>query len=246
MLTQLGPSLTVFALQALDDETQCLFLRLFLRKGPWFRLDTLSYSELTNTTASAQELCQAELATALYPFAAHNPTPAASAKADPDTETAQAVAKNAANAIDITVTQPDSETAVRTSGSENSVKAQDSEAVVTHAAASAVPALEESSDQNPACSASAASNCPLQLVFEVAEALTVPELQLLLGKLELTCQGRATGISKGQMLQLLQSGLEQVRDAQHEVTAHSLFLGCLLLCSFCCTKSLLVLHMDQP
>lgn len=45
-----------------------MFLRLFLRKGPWFRLNTLSYSELTHIPTAASQLCQAGFATPVHPF----------------------------------------------------------------------------------------------------------------------------------------------------------------------------------
>lgn len=54
-------------IQGLADEAQCLFLRLFLRKGPWFRLDTLSYSELTHIPTAASQLCRADFATPIHP-----------------------------------------------------------------------------------------------------------------------------------------------------------------------------------
>ena len=160
-------------LQALPNEAQCLFLRLFLRKGPWFRLDTLSYSELTDVTASAQQLCEAGMAIPLYSFTAQS-------------------------------TQPSPSVAVATD-------AQGGEA--------------------GGCSLAAAEGCSAQLVCGVAEALTVAELQLLLGKLDLTGQGKTAGISKGQVLQLLKGGLEQAKALASEV--HSQWTSVLSLACCC-------------
>lgn len=165
-----------FMLQALADEAQCLFLRLFLRKGPWFRSNTLSYSELTDIPRSAQQLCQAGMATSLYSFA---PGQGAS---------------HVITHIELSPAAADS----------------------TPAAASRVTADEQSREATGCCLTEAAS-CSAQLVGEVADALTVAELQPLIGKLELGSQGRVSGISKGQMLQLLKAGLEKAADSPAEV-----------------------------
>ena len=37
--------LCLLVLQALPDPSQCLFLRLLQRRGPWFRQNTLNYPE---------------------------------------------------------------------------------------------------------------------------------------------------------------------------------------------------------
>ena len=50
------------ALQDLSEQAQCLFLRFFLRKGPWFRLSTAQYSELSDAAAAAAELEAASFA----------------------------------------------------------------------------------------------------------------------------------------------------------------------------------------
>ncbi|CAM8921116.1 unnamed protein product [Rhodiola kirilowii] len=43
---------------ALSDDSQRLFVRLYTRKGPWFRLNTLSYVEILNIEAAAKELAE--------------------------------------------------------------------------------------------------------------------------------------------------------------------------------------------
>ena len=53
-----------------------MFLRLFLRKGPWFRLNTLSYYELTHIPTAASQLCQAGFASPIHPFDAAAASPA--------------------------------------------------------------------------------------------------------------------------------------------------------------------------
>ena len=112
------------------DEAQCLFLRLFLRKGPWFRLNTLSYSELSEPLVAAQEL---------------------------------------------------------------------SDTAMAH------------------CTSTDAEHCWQPLVMALAEALSVAELQQLIASLELLPQGKASGGSKGQMLQRLQAGLDQAQEPSQEV-----------------------------
>ena len=164
----------VSTVQALADEAQCLFLRLFLRKGPWFRLGTLSYSELTDTAMAAEQLCQAGMATPLYPSS----TLSASFGA-PNTDASPISA------------EAEAKTAASTPGG--------------------------SGQEGQGCSLGDTESCTAQLVCEVAEALTVAELQLLMGKLELGSQGRTTGISKSQMLQLLKGVLEKVEGSPAEV-----------------------------
>lgn len=171
------------AVQALPDEAQCLFLRLFLRKGPWFRLNTLAYSELTDIPTSAHQLCQAGMATPLYSATLPN-----SPVIDSDRASKAAAVNSPADAVEDT--------------SPN--------------AANSIGFGDQCMD-DVGCSLAEAASCPVQLVCEVAEALTVAELQLLMSKLELGVQGRSTGISKGQMLQLLKAGLEKVRGLSAEV-----------------------------
>lgn len=55
-------SVSPAALQGLSEQAQCLFLRFFLRKGPWFRLSTAQYSELSDAAAAAAELEAASFA----------------------------------------------------------------------------------------------------------------------------------------------------------------------------------------
>ncbi|KAL3146511.1 hypothetical protein ABBQ32_000762 [Trebouxia sp. C0010 RCD-2024] len=153
--------------QGLDDEAQCLFLRLFLRKGPWFRLDTLSYSELTHIPTAANRLCQASFATPIYTF----PSAAASPTQTPLTSL---------------------ETHIHSTGD---LQPGGSDPL--------------GGGQSEGCSLANVDSCSGQSVCEVAEALTVAELQQLIGQFELGPQGRVTGISKGQMLQLLKAGLEK-------------------------------------
>lgn len=50
------------AMQKLKEEPQMLFLRLFLRSGPWFKLNGLSFSECKDILAAALELEEAGLA----------------------------------------------------------------------------------------------------------------------------------------------------------------------------------------
>lgn len=45
----------------LSPSAQFLFLRLFLRKGPWFRVDKLHYAEVQDPARVIQELCDAGL-----------------------------------------------------------------------------------------------------------------------------------------------------------------------------------------
>ncbi len=178
-------------LQALADEAQCLFLRLFLRKGPWFRLNMLAYSELTDIPMSAEQLCQAGMATPLYYNSASSRNTAAKTGSPPQTA---AAAGSPAGPGECT-----SQAAVLSIGS------------------------DEQTIQVTPCSLVQAASCSAQLVLEVAETLTVAELQLLMGKVDVGTQGRTTGISKGQMLQLLKAGLEKVEDSAAEVSLSSLY-----------------------
>lgn len=164
------------AWQGLGDEAQCLFLRLFLRKGPWFRLDTLSYSELTHIPSAASQLCRASFATPIYPFPRAAASPAQTHPISLDTH--------------------------------------------IHPTGDLQPGGSDplGGEQSEGCSPAAADSCSGQSVCEVAEALTVAELQQLIGQLELGPQGRVTGISKGQMLQLLKAGLEQAGASGAEVS----------------------------
>ena len=73
-------------------------------------------------------------------------------------------------------------------------------------------------DKSQSCSLANAASCSGQSVLEVAEALTVAELQQLILQLELSPQGKATGISKGQMIQLLKGGLERAESPAAEVS----------------------------
>lgn len=178
------PTKTSPAVQALPDEAQCLFLRLFLRKGPWFRLNTLAYSELTDIPTSAHQLCHAGMATPLYSASLPDTSPAI-----PSGRASQAAAVNSPAG-----------------------PAEDT----SPSAANSTGFGDQCSDA-VGCRLAEAASCPGQLVCEVAEALTVAELQLLMSKLELGVQGRSTGISKGQMLQLLKAGLEKVQGLSAEV-----------------------------
>jgi len=184
-------------LQALTDEAQCLFLRLFLRKGPWFRLNTLAYSELTDIPMSAEQLCQAGMATPLYSNPASSTSIAAKTGSPPQTAAAAAA------------------------GSPSGPGTCKNQAAVLSIG------CDEQTMQGTPCSLVQAASCSAQLVFEAAEMLTVAELQLLMGKLEVGTQGRNTGISKGQMLQLLKAGLEKVEGSAAEVSLSSL---CHALC----------------
>lgn len=195
--------------QALTDEAQCLFLRLFLRKGPWFRLNTLAYSQLTDTPVSAEQLCQAGMATSLYPISASSSGIAAKTGSPP--QTAAAAAGSPAGPGTCT-----SQAAVLGIGS------------------------DEQNMKGTPCGLVEAASCSVQLVIEVAETLTVAELQLLMGKVEVGTQGRTTGISKGQMLQLLKAGLEKVEGSAAEVSLSSL---CHVLCGHSsCTLWLLFIN----
>ena len=188
------------ASQALTDEAQCLFLRLFLRKGPWFRLDNLSYSELTDIPAAAHQLCQAKFAAALYPFAADTATSApgigtTSAALDVQSGMLDPFTVNAASASEIGAIPA----ALRG-------QLKESHPVVSLAA------------EPQGCSLADAGRCSGQAVFEVAAALTVAELQELMAQLEVAPAGRhAGGISKGQMIQLLKGGLEKAASPEAEV-----------------------------
>ena len=53
--------------QALPLQCQCLFLRLFQRKGPLFRLASLAYKEVPDATAAAAQLAAAGLAVVTAP-----------------------------------------------------------------------------------------------------------------------------------------------------------------------------------
>ena len=186
-------------LQALTDEAQCLFLRLFLRKGPWFRLSTLAYSELTDIPTSAQQLCQAGMATPLYSNPASSTNTANKIGSPPQTAATAAAAFSPAGPGTCT-----SQAAVLSIGS------------------------DEQTMQGTPCSLVQAASCSVQLVLEVAETLTVAELQLVMGKLEVGPQGRTTGISKGQMLRLLKAGLDNVEGSAAEVSLPS--VHCVLCC----------------
>lgn len=85
-------------------------------------------------------------------------------------------------------------------------------------------------ETSESCSLADAESCSGQSVCEVAEALTVAELQQLLVQLELGPQGRVKGISKGQMLQLLKGGLEKANTSGAEVMSQSVAVCCLELC----------------
>ena len=52
-------------LQALPLPCQCLFLRLFQRKGPLFSISSLAYAEVPDAAAAASQLAAAGLATVL-------------------------------------------------------------------------------------------------------------------------------------------------------------------------------------
>ena len=58
-------SLNLTAMQDLEETAQMLFLRLFLRSGPWFKLNTLDYSECSDAVATMECLCKAGLAVQL-------------------------------------------------------------------------------------------------------------------------------------------------------------------------------------
>ncbi len=49
-------------LLSLSPPAQCLFLRLLLRRGPWFTQSGLSYSEVADVGAAAEELLGAGMA----------------------------------------------------------------------------------------------------------------------------------------------------------------------------------------
>lgn len=49
----------------MSPTAQMLFLRLFLRSGPWFKLKTLDYSECGDPIATMDLICQAGLAVQL-------------------------------------------------------------------------------------------------------------------------------------------------------------------------------------
>jgi hypothetical protein len=59
------PTLPRAARQALPVAAQCLFLRLHPRRGPWFRLGALAYSEVPDAAAAARALADAGLAALL-------------------------------------------------------------------------------------------------------------------------------------------------------------------------------------
>ena len=52
----------VYGVQSLPAPAQCLFLRLFQRKRHWFRIPTLSYSEVPNTSEAVEALTAAGFA----------------------------------------------------------------------------------------------------------------------------------------------------------------------------------------
>ena len=58
---QLKPALS----QALDDPCQALYLRLYQRVGPWFRVASLEYSEVPDMAAAVGQLATAGFATTL-------------------------------------------------------------------------------------------------------------------------------------------------------------------------------------
>ncbi|KAI3946577.1 hypothetical protein MKX01_014435 [Papaver californicum] len=43
--------------KSLSDDSQNLFVRLFTRKGPWFRMSNISYQEITDSQQAIEELC---------------------------------------------------------------------------------------------------------------------------------------------------------------------------------------------
>ena len=51
--------------QDLLDPCQALYLRLYQRVGPWFRIASLEYSEVQDMAAAVARLAQAHFATAL-------------------------------------------------------------------------------------------------------------------------------------------------------------------------------------
>ena len=51
-----------FGTQSLPAPAQCLFLRLFQRKRHWFRISTLSYSEVPDTSEAVAALTAAGFA----------------------------------------------------------------------------------------------------------------------------------------------------------------------------------------
>lgn len=56
----------------MPETGQMLFLRLFLRSGPWFKLNTIDYSECPNTLATMDLICEAGLATQLQSTDKHD------------------------------------------------------------------------------------------------------------------------------------------------------------------------------
>ncbi len=55
----------------MPETAQMLFLRLFLRSGPWFKLNTIDYSECPDTLAAMDLICEAGLATQLQTAEKH-------------------------------------------------------------------------------------------------------------------------------------------------------------------------------
>ncbi len=54
------------ALQGLEPAAASLLLRLFQRRGPWFRAGTLSYAEVPDVPATLSTLCTAGMAQMVY------------------------------------------------------------------------------------------------------------------------------------------------------------------------------------
>ena len=53
---------TLYDMQSMNEQPQMLYLRLFLRAGPWFKLNSLSFSECSDIHATAIELEESGLA----------------------------------------------------------------------------------------------------------------------------------------------------------------------------------------
>ena len=53
--------LTSMAFQAVSEGAQSLFLRLFRRRGPWFRAASLTYADVPDTSSALKELCDGRL-----------------------------------------------------------------------------------------------------------------------------------------------------------------------------------------
>ena len=77
------PCLALPCLQGMDPAAAALLLRLFQRRGPWFRAGTLSYAEVPDVGAALGVLCTAGMARVVHADGSASGAGAAAATADP-------------------------------------------------------------------------------------------------------------------------------------------------------------------